>query len=143
MSMLELQMEYKWSKPPAMAFDTKNSVTIYGRVMKPFYYLLLLSTEVGEPRRTEAELAVDDSLSTSWGGGRVTNGLLFAGRSLSATKRFWPVVNIATIGHALCEVRQSQGPRAGDFHEAYATVYAASCGTRSECGQYVHRARKV
>ena len=47
--------------------------------MRPFYYLLVLSIDVGEPRRTEAEVEFERVVTTSWGGGKLANLLLFDG----------------------------------------------------------------
>ena len=78
-------------------------------------------------------------------------GLMTKLRQTSATKHFWPVVNLGTTGHVLCEVRQNQRPLDKDFRKAYTAVYVASLGTyydtkaetRPGCtGQAAHRKRK-
>ena len=42
-------------------------------------------------------------------------GLMKKLRATTATKNFWPAVNLGTTGHVLCEVRQNQKRPDKDF----------------------------
>ena len=77
---------------PPLSFDMALSQYLSGILsiapfMTPFFYLLLLSTDVAGPRRVEAEFELQQCLHTSWGGGLLVNSLLFGGRKIVASSQ--------------------------------------------------------
>jgi hypothetical protein len=50
--------------------------------MLPFYSMLLLTLNISDHQKMEAQVFIEDDFGTSWGGGRVVNHLLFGDRAV-------------------------------------------------------------
>jgi len=58
------------------------SMLVSGDFMPPFYAMLVLTLDVSPSRHMEAQVYIEKHWSTSWGGGRVVNSLLFKGEAV-------------------------------------------------------------